>query len=384
MKTALVTGAPGQDFSYMSELLLEKGYNVVGTCKYSSTDQNKRFEGLEHILEHENFTLETLDITDNTGCFNIIDRYKPDELYNLAAASHVGESFKNPISVFNINTIGVINLLEGIRQLSPETKMFHSSTSEMFGSNYTQDFESPDLCVIKADADYNAVGNEEKMVKFQDERTPLEPNSPYAAAKVAAHNMMRIYRESYGLFTCCGITFNHGSPRRGEQFVTRKITKYVASLKKWLDSNEPYCEPIFDNDNITLDWKEGSGNSNSVVFPKLRLGNVDAVRDWSYAGDMVEGFYAMLQQEKPKDYVFASGSSFTVRDFLKAAFSKIGIANYNDYWVVDQQFFRPNEVEFLEGRSNCAKMELGWEPKVSFLQLVSKMVDSDLEKLNNG
>ena len=327
-KVAIVTGSTGQDGSYLSELLLDKGYTVVGLRRRSSSE--KGLERIEHLLNNDNFKLVEADITDS-GCVNsLISEYMPHEVYNLAAQSHVGTSFKQPSYTSQVNLQGPINFLEAIRLLSPSTKFYQASTSEMFGKNYE----------VFADT------------KYQKETTPFVPQSPYAVAKLAAHEMVRIYRDSYGLFACCGILFNHESERRGENFVTRKITKWIGEFVV-------------------------SGQDED--FPALRLGNLDAHRDWGHAQDYVDAMYLMLQQDEPEDYVIATSETHSVREFLMEAFNEIGISNFEPYVVIDPEFYRPCEVDWLLGHTGKARQQLGWRPKVSFPELVQRMVRSDID-----
>lgn len=326
-KTALITGVTGQDGSYLAELLLSKNYKVVGLYRRSSINSFSRIDST--ILSNPNLIMEEFDLTDPSDCSSIVERYQPDEVYNLAAQSHVATSFKQPTTTVEIDTIGVLNLLEAIRARCTKARFYQASTSEMFGSNYV---ESADLG------------------KYQNEETPFVPQSPYAISKLASHHMVRVYRDAYGLYACAGILFNHESPRRGENFVTRKITKYIGNVA-----------------NKRIDG--------SVV--KLKLGNLDATRDWGHAKDYVYGMYLMLQQDKPKDYVLATGESHTVKEFLELAFNSVDL-DYRDYVVVDPEFYRPCEVPFLRGDSTLARRELGWENKVSFQQLVSEMVQNDV------
>ena len=327
-KIAIVTGATGQDGSYLSELLLDKGYTVVGLRRRSSSE--KGLERIEHLLNNDNFKLVEADITDS-GCVNsLISEYMPHEVYNLAAQSHVGTSFKQPSYTSQVNLQGPINFLEAIRLLSPSTKFYQASTSEMFGKNYE----------VFADT------------KYQKETTPFVPQSPYAVAKLAAHEMVRIYRDSYDLFACCGILFNHESERRGENFVTRKITKWIGEFV-------------------------ASGQDED--FPALRLGNLDAHRDWGHAQDYVDAMYLMLQQDEPEDYVIATSETHSVREFLTEAFNEIGISNFEPHVVIDPEFYRPCEVDWLLGHTGKAREKLGWRPKVSFQELVQRMVRSDID-----
>ena len=327
-KVAIVTGATGQDGSYLSELLLDKGYTVVGLRRRSSSE--KGLERIQHLLNNDNFKLVEADITDPANVCWLIQTYLPDELYNLAAQSHVGTSFQQPSYTTQVNLQGPLNFLEAIRLLSPSTKFYQASTSEMFGKNYEQ------------------MGD----TKYQRETTAFVPQSPYAVAKLAAHEMVRIYRDSYGLYACCGILFNHESERRGENFVTRKITKWIGEFV-------------------------ASGQDED--FPALRLGNLDAHRDWGHAQDYVEAMYLMLQQDEPEDYVIATSETHSVREFLTEAFNEIGITNFEPYVVIDPEFYRPCEVDWLLGHTGKARDQLGWRPKVSFQELVQRMVRSDID-----
>jgi len=334
MTTALITGITGQDGSYLAELLLEKKYRVIGLHRRTSTNNLNR---IKHLIHKHELILEEFDLTDPSGCSEIVKKYKPDEVYNLAAQSHVGTSFKQPSTTFNINTLGVVNLLESIRQFSPSTKLYQASTSEMFGSSYSVD---------------------DKGEKFQNEQTDLIPQSPYGSAKLASHHMMNIYRKSYGMFCCSGILFNHESPRRGENFVTRKITKYIGQLvNNKLPSNAAFSD----------------GNY------KLGLGNLDAERDWGHAKDYVRAMYLMLQNEEPKDYVISTGKTYSVRYFCDIAFKLVGL-NYQDYIYIDPQFYRPAEVDYLRGDSSLAHKDLNWSPSITFENLVKDMVDYDVKQ----
>ena len=328
MKTAIITGITGQDGSYLAENLLEKNYKVIGLYRRSSTNT---FNRIKHI-NNSNFILQEYDITDPSGCVHLISSIQPDEFYNLAAQSHVGTSFNQPTATFEINAIGVINVLEAIRLFSKHTKFYQASTSEMFGRNYSID----------------ANGN-----KYQNEDTSLLPQSPYAVAKLASHRMVQIYREAYGLYCCSGILFNHESPRRGENFVTRKITKYISEL--------------FHN----------------KTDQKLKLGNIKAFRDWGHAKDYVEAMRLMISCGKADDFVISTGQCHSVEEFLSIAFNHID-KDWHDYVEIDPNLYRPAEVDYLRGDSNKAKILLGWEPKISFETLVKDMVTQDIELLQNG
>lgn len=328
-RTALITGVNGQDGSYLSELLLAKGYNVIGMMRRSSTDTTER---IEHIIHHPHFDLIEGDVTDATGIHRIISRTQPTEIYNLAAMSHVGISFDQPITTFEIDAIGPLNILEAIRQTSPRSRFYQASTSELYGDTS----ECP-----------------------QSEDTMLHPCSPYAIAKLAAHASVDLYRRAYSIFACAGILFNHESERRGEQFVTRKITKYVANLINCIDM-------------------QGKSPKKGVDVLPLFLGNLDAKRDWSHAADMVRGMWLMLQQDKPQDFVLASGKTRTVRQFLEAAFA-LAELDYRDYVEIDPKFYRPTDVNLLLGDPTKARDVLGWKQEISFENLVKRMVYSDIK-----
>jgi GDPmannose 4,6-dehydratase len=330
MKTAIVTGITGQDGSYLAENLLDKDYKVIGLYRRSSTNT---FNRIKHI-DNPNFILQEYDITDPSGCISLISYIQPDEFYNLAAQSHVATSFKQPTTTFEINAIGVINVLEAIRLFSKHTKFYQASTSEMFGRNYSVDSD----------------GN-----KYQNEETSLLPQSPYAVAKLASHRMVQIYREAYNLYCCSGILFNHESPRRGENFVTRKITRYVGRLV----------------------------NNKLQPDEKLRLGNIKAVRDWGHAKDYVEAMRLMLNNNiAANDFVISTGQCYSVEQFLQIAFGLIN-KDWNNYVVIDPEFYRPAEVDYLRGNSDKAKKLLGWEPKIPFEDLVKDMVNQDIEITKN-
>lgn len=363
-KVALIFGVSGQDGSYLAELLLQKGYEVIGVTRRVSVSTTER---INHILPQ--ITIAEGDITDGFSVNKLIEQYKPDEIYNLAAQSHVGTSFKQPSLTWDITAGGVLNILEAIRY-SPrkdDIRFYQASSSEMFGKNY----------------------DEVENKKYQDENTEFIPQSPYAIAKLAAHHLVRNYREGYGIHGSCGILFNHESERRGENFVTRKITKWIGEFVKWFDpTNElgqilsdelsdatmPFLDDINDIDDKNIIY-------NSLMdregFPKLRLGNLDAKRDWGHAEDYVNAMWLMLQQEEADDYVVATGETYSVRDFLDVAFAKIGIDNWSNLVVIDPQFYRPAEVDHLLGIPTKAEGKLGWERKVSFKDLVHRMVDSD-------
>jgi GDPmannose 4,6-dehydratase len=334
---AIITGITGQDGSHLADLLLKKDYEVVGITRRTSTDNTER---IKHILDHDKFHLESGDITDVSSIVQILEKHSNDmqvEFYNLGAQSHVAESFKQPGATWDITGKGVLNILQSIVDLDMKhIRFYQASSSEMFGASCDTD-EDPS----------QKIGT---MQRYQDENTKFLPQSPYAIAKCAAHYMTRLFREGYGLHASAGILFNHEGPRRGETFVTRKITKWIGEFVK-------------------------SGRSDD--FPQLRLGNLDAYRDWGYAGDYVEGMWTMLQQRDPDDYVICTGETHTIREFLDIAFKHVEIEDWSQYVVVDPKFYRPAEVDYLRGRNKKAKERLGWTPKHSFEDLVQLMVDHD-------
>lgn len=345
MKKAVIFGVNGQDGSYLSELLLEKGYSVIGVYRRSSVDN------LGRITDHEHLQMIEGDITDFNSVENILLTAKPDEVYNLAAQSHVGTSFNQPIYTTEVDYIGVLNILEVLRNHLPSTRFYQASTSEMFGTS---------------------VGNN----MMQDENTVFQPCSPYAIAKMAAHHAVSTYRRAYGLHANSGILFNHESPRRGENFVTRKITKWYGKFNKTLKAQiklsnmrEAWLDDFtFDGDFIECEII-------GFKFPKLRLGNLFAYRDWGHAKDYVKAMWLMLQQETPDDYVIATGKTHAVVDFLIEAIGP----DWKNYVIVDPAFYRPSEVEYLCGNPAKAKAKLGWEPETTFAQLVKEMVQADSE-----
>ena len=328
---AIIFGITGQDGSYLAELLIEKGYEVVGITRRVSVPTLNR---INHILPK--IKIVEGDITDAFSVSNVIKEEEPDEIYNLAAQSHVGTSFKQPSLTWDVTAGGVLNILEAIRYSGRKDaiKFYQASSSEMFGKNY------------------NLREGFAEMIKFQDEKTPFAPQSPYAIAKLAAHHLVRNYRDSYGIFACSGILFNHESERRGEKFVTRKITKWIG---------------------------EFVASGMDKEFPTLRLGNLDAKRDWGHAEDYVRGMWQMVQHKIPDDYVVATGETYSVREFLDIAFKYVGIDDWENLVVIDPEFYRPAEVDYLLGIPTKAKRVLGWEPHISFEKLVERMVDSDVE-----
>lgn len=321
-KTAIITGVTGQDGSYLAELLLSKGYKVVGTVRYTCADEKSKYINIKEILNNKNLILEYCDITDFSAVNSIVAEHSPDEIYNLAAQSHVGVSYKNPISTININISGTINFLESIKINNKKIKFYQASTSEMFGTNT----DCP-----------------------QNEDTLMLPTSPYAAAKLCSHNLVQVYRNSYGIFCCSGILFNHESQRRGQNFVTRKITIAAASIK--------------------LGFQD-----------KLHLGNLNAYRDWGHAREYVKAMYLMLQQKDPEDFVICTGETNTVEQFLHFVFDHADL-NVEEHVVIDPELYRPSDVPKLWGDYSKAKKQLGWEPKIKCQELAQIMFDYDFKIL---
>ncbi|MEW6411987.1 MAG: GDP-mannose 4,6-dehydratase [Candidatus Zixiibacteriota bacterium] len=317
---ALITGITGQDGSYLAELLLEKGYEVIGMVRRSSTES---FERINHVKDR--ITLVQADLLDQLSIVNIIEEHRPGEVYNLAAQSFVPTSWNQPVVTGQFDAIGVTRVLEAIKLVDKKIRFYQASSSEMFGKVK----EVP-----------------------QKETTPFHPRSPYGVAKVYGHWITVNYRESYNIHASSGILFNHESPRRGLEFVTRKITDGVARIKLGLAD-------------------------------KLALGNLDAKRDWGFAGDYVKAMWLMLQQDEPADYVVATGKTHSVEDFVRLAFAHVDI-DYKKYVVTDPRFVRPAEVDLLLGDPSLAKKKLGWQPEVSFEQLIKMMVDSDMKRLTEA
>ncbi len=378
-KNALIFGVTGQDGSYLSSFLLDKDYDVVGVTRRSSTDTTERLDG---IKEHKNFTLVEGDITDPSSVNQIVDECQPDELYNLAAQSHVGTSFKQPSLTFQVDAVGPLNILEAVRIISPDTKVYQASTSEMFGNNYSE--IDPAWVTYSPGSVAGLHAKQRKMGKFQNEDTPFSPRSPYAVAKMAAHNLCFTYRESYDIFAACGILFNHESEKRGENFVTRKITKWIGEFKAW---HFPLFEQgdtgkMLEALNIQETNSDRLYNSSfdRTGFPKLGLGNLKAKRDWGHAEDYVRGMWLMLQQDRPDDFVLSTGKTHSIGDFLAVAFAHIGIEFWEDYVYQDPEFYRPADVQHLLGDASKAEAVLGWKPEIDFTTLVHRMVDYDVEK----
>jgi GDPmannose 4,6-dehydratase len=318
-KTALITGITGQDGSYLAELLLEQGYRVVGMTRRTSTEVHERIEDIVDDVE-----IVSGDLLDQTSMTSIVQDVRPHEVYNLAAQSFVPTSWAQPVLTGEFTALGVTRVLEAVRHVDPTIRFYQASSSEMFG----------------------------KVVEVpQTENTPFYPRSPYGVAKLYGHWITVNYRESYDLFACSGMLFNHESPRRGKEFVTRKITDGVARIKMGLSK-------------------------------ELRLGNLDAQRDWGFAGDYVRAMWLMLQADSPDDYVIATGRTHTVREFVRIAFESAGLGSYEPYVVLDPRFVRPAEVDLLIGDPAKARENLGWVPEVTFEQLVEMMVRADVDRLS--
>jgi len=379
MENVLVFGATGQTGSYLSELLIERGYKVIGVSRRSSTNNTQR---LSSLLENSNFELVEGDVTDCFCIANLLAVYKPTQVYNMAAQSHVATSFKQPALTWDITAGGCLNILEAIRTVSPTTRFYQASSSEMFGKNFSKKYRASRKLGLIAKGPIEVAHLECEEFKYQDENTAFMPQSPYAIAKLAAHHLVRNYRESYGIFACSGILFNHESPRRGEQFVTRKITKWIGDFINWTEvqkkSLDGFEYQLSDNDNVLS--TKNHDLALVPTFPKLRLGNLDAKRDWGHAKDYANAIVMMMHGETPDDYVVSTQETHTVREFLELAFAHAGLGDYKDYVVVDQKFFRPAEVDFLLGDSSKIRKTLEWSPETSFQELVKQMVDSDIEQ----
>ncbi|MBM4426784.1 MAG: GDP-mannose 4,6-dehydratase [Chloroflexi bacterium] len=319
MTTAIITGITGQDGSYLAELLLTKGYRVIGVARRSST---VNYERIDHLLD--DISVVQGDLQDQGSLLSLLEEYKPDEVYNLAAQSFVPTSWNQPALTGDVTALGVTRILEAIRFVNPKIRFYQASSSEMFGKV----LEVP-----------------------QNEDTPFYPRSPYGVAKVYGHWITVNYRESFDIFATSGILFNHESPRRGLEFVTRKISNAVAKIKLG-------------------------------TAKELRLGNLEAQRDWGFAGDYVKAMWLMLQQDKPDNYVIGTGETHSVREFCEIAFTHVGL-DYKEFVVVDERFYRPAEVDLLISDPAKSRNQLKWEPEVSFKELVTMMVDSDVNRLKN-
>ena len=321
MKKALITGINGQDGSYLSEFLIDKGYEVYGTVKRNSVAETQSSR-IDHLRDENKIHLEYADLTDMASLVRVLQKIQPDEIYNLAAQSHVRVSFDQPIYTANVTGIGTLNLLEAIRMVSPHSKIYQASSSEMFGNNIDED-------------------------GYQRETTPMNPVSPYGCAKVFSYNICRNYRNSYGMKIWNGILFNHESPRRGTNFVTNKVVKAAVRISLGLQN-------------------------------ELHLGNLDATRDWGHAKDYVRAMWMMLQKDNPDDYVCSTGISHSVKDLCEYTFSKLNL-DFRDFVVVDEKHFRPEELENLKGDSSKLIKELSWEPEYTFETMLDEMINYWLE-----
>ncbi len=330
-KTALIIGVSSQDGSYLADLLLEKGYKVVGTIR-RTTSFNK--DNITHLLGK--ITIEAADLTDPESINQVVDKYTPDEVYNIAAQSVPADSWSHPFYTAEVTALGIVRVLEAVRHFAPKAKVYQATSREIFGN-------------IEAEA--------------ATEKTPLDGNNPYGIAKAYAHMMVSCYRESYGMFVVGGILFNHESPRRSLHFVTRKITAGAAIIKNKV-KNPPINElgePLVDSNG------------------KLHMGLLDAKRDWGYAKEYVEAMWLMLQKDTPKDYIIGTNTTNTVKEACKIAFEHVGL-NWEDHVITNEKLLRPTEIKELKGDYSLAKKELGWEPKTSFEDLIKLMVDADLER----
>ncbi len=334
VKKAVIIGVSSQDGSYLADLLLEKGYEVTGTIRRST---NYSQPNLEHL--YGKIKIEAADLIDGVSIENVIKAARPDEVYNIAAMSIPADSWSHPLYTGEVTALGPVRVFEAVRKFAPEARVYQATSREIFGN-------------IQAES--------------ATESTPIDANNPYGIAKAYAHMMIRNYRESYGMFVCGGILFNHESPRRSLHFVTRKITAGVACIKNNV-KNPPLNEagePLIGSDG------------------KLHMGDIANMRDWGYAKEYVEAMWLMLQNKQPKDYVIGTNTAHSVKDALKIAFSHVGL-DWEQYTVVDKKFFRPTEIKELKGDYSLAKKELGWQPKTSFEDLIKLMVDADLKQFKN-
>jgi len=330
MKTALIVGVSSQDGSYLAELLLEKGYRVVGTIRRSTSPDKVN---ISHL--YGDIKIEAIDLIDSESINAVISKYVPDEIYNLAAQSVPGDSWTHPIYTGEVTALGPVRVFESARKFAPHAKIYQATSREIFGN---------------VDAE------------FANEDTKIDANNPYGISKAYAHMMVNSYRESYGMFVCAGILFNHESPRRSLHFVTRKVTVAVACIK-----NKPASVPLGENGKLLID-----------ADGKLHLGDLLSQRDWGYAKDYVEAMWLMLQRDTPKDYVIGTGESHSVKELCEVAFARAGL-NWEDYVVSSSDFMRPTEIKYLRADSRLALKELGWKPTTSFKDLIELMVDEDLK-----
>lgn len=335
MKTAIITGINGQDGFYLAQLLLNEGYKVVGVQRRTSSSTAWRLTNLfsyEKHMSKGNLVIESGDITDLSSMISIVQKHKPDEFYNLAAQSHVWHSFKSPLSTLEITGHGCAVCLEAVRQIKPDCRFYQAGSSEQFGNSAILGRDKPEEGVV--------------FERVLNENSPMIPRSPYGVAKTMAYNLVKNYREAYGMFAVGGILFNHESPYRGVEFVTRKITDGIAQI---ITGQKEFIE----------------------------LGNLDSYRDWGHAEDYMRAAWMMLQQDKPVDYVISTGETHSIREFLDIAFRAVGIDDWSGYVKINPEFVRPSEVDVLIGDSTKAHNELGWKPEWTFKELVNEMVESD-------
>jgi GDPmannose 4,6-dehydratase len=344
---SLITGVTGQDGSYLAEILLDAGHRVIGVARRCSHKNDERIHHIKNDIE-----IEEADVTDASSIYHIVNKYIPDYIYNLAAQSHVHTSFIQPYYTTQTVYLGALNILEAIRFLSPYTRFYQASSSEIFGDQYT----------------------ENNGETYQDENTPKNPRSPYAIAKLAAYNLTRLYRDAYGIFACNGILFNHESARRGENFVTRKITKWIGDLGRWADKNNVCLSEVKFSENYIVSKKPMSENA----FPKLRLGNLDSFRDWGHSKDYCSAMKLILEHDVADDFVVGTGKTHSIRNLLEVAFNYIGIDDFSLFIIQDPKFMRPSEVPFLKSNSSKIQQTLEWTPQYSFQALIEEMVHHDI------
>lgn len=352
----VIFGAGGQDGHYLTRHLLELEHKVFAVIRRSSV--NNAFK-LADYVGHPNFRVMQGDVTDYSSVQNIIRKCKPAQIYNLASQSSVGVSFGQPIYTFQSITTGCLNILESIRDINKSCKYYQASSSEMFGSGYS----------VRKSRGF-------KVDKYQNEESPMRPLSPYGIAKLSAHNLVRMYRDSYKMYACSGILYNHESPMRGEAFVTRKITKWIGEFSAW-------AEDRMDSSNFKIRLDDPDtifcSTYDKVGFPKLRLGDLDIKRDWGHAEDYVNAMYMMMQYSRPDDYIVSTQESHSIQEFANEAFNCIGIIDSSNYIAIDKEFYRPSDIEHVTGDSSKIRTVLGWKPKYNFEQIVREMVEADLK-----
>lgn len=340
MKTAVITGIRGQDGSYLAELLLEKGYKVVGVERRSSSAD---YSNIEHLMNNQNFELVQGNVADLSSIEFIVKKYEPDEFYNLAAQSFVSDSWNQAVVTCDINFTGTCNCLEALRMFAPKAKFLQASSSEVYGNT---------------------------IEDIKDENTPTCPISPYGASKLGSEALVKVYREAHGMFACFSRAFNHESPRRGKHFVTRKITSAIGDMLK--DGCEVYYAGMLQDNGVLLHTALRDG-----IIQPIKLGNIDVERDWTHAKDIVRGMWLMLQQDRPDDYVLASGTSRPIRTFIDKAFGVLGVHDWEPFIEIDPKLFRSADIYKVCGNANKARYTLGWEPEIPFDYLVQEMVLAD-------